>query len=211
MEREPRPTRLTRAESRAQTREDILNTAKLLFAQEGFRGASLEAIALQAGYSKGAVYSNFESKEDLFVAVVETYQHESLASALPLFEGAPSNAELVDRLANWADKLAQNGIWGFLVLEYARHVGHGSPLNERQSSLIRQNWHVVGEKLRVMFRDDMPVTSQALGALVFELTHAPLSGLVTTLTVGGLVRVTFEGLILAYGRPESKNNQARGA
>lgn len=197
------PSRLSRAESRAQTRQEILKTAQRLFAQEGFRGASLDAIAYEAGYSKGAVYSNFESKEHLFLEVMELYQKESRTSVLLLFEGAPSRAELLDRLASWADKLAQNGIWAFLALEYARHVGHGSALHERLSGFIQDNWRVVGQKLREMFPEDMPVSSESLGALMFELTHAPLSALITTLTVGDLVRITFDGLFVAYGTPEN--------
>jgi len=63
--------RLTRDERRAQTRERLIDAAADVFNRLGYHGASLEAVADAAGYTKGAVYSNFASKADLFVALAE--------------------------------------------------------------------------------------------------------------------------------------------
>src|SRR5438552_10920354 len=63
--------RLTREQSRAQTRERLLRAAKGVFARSGFHGASVEEIASAAGYSTGALYSNFDGKEDLFLVLME--------------------------------------------------------------------------------------------------------------------------------------------
>jgi AcrR family transcriptional regulator len=63
--------RMTREQSRAKTRERLLAAARIVFARSGFHGASVEEIASEAGYSTGALYSNFEGKEDLFVALME--------------------------------------------------------------------------------------------------------------------------------------------
>jgi AcrR family transcriptional regulator len=63
--------RLTRAERRAATRSALLDAAGRVIAQRGFHGASIEAITADAGYTGGAFYSNFASKEDLFFAVYE--------------------------------------------------------------------------------------------------------------------------------------------
>jgi AcrR family transcriptional regulator len=67
----PRATRLTRRERHALTRAQLLDAAERVFAREGFRGASVAAIAAEAGYSHGAVYSNFDGKYGLFLALVE--------------------------------------------------------------------------------------------------------------------------------------------
>jgi AcrR family transcriptional regulator len=64
-------TRLTREESRANTRERLLAAARRAFARSGFHGASVEEIASEAGFSTGALYSNFDGKEDLFLAVMD--------------------------------------------------------------------------------------------------------------------------------------------
>lgn len=57
--------RLTRAESRAQTRERLLAAATELFVEKGVNGTSLEQIAERAGYTRGAVYGNFADKQAL--------------------------------------------------------------------------------------------------------------------------------------------------
>jgi AcrR family transcriptional regulator len=63
-------TRLTREESRALTRSRVLAAAAEVFAEHGFHAASLEEVADRAGYSIGAVYSNFRSKDDLFLSLM---------------------------------------------------------------------------------------------------------------------------------------------
>ncbi len=63
--------RLTREEARHRTRRAILDAARALFTQHGYRGASLDDIAETAGYSKGAVYSNWPSKEALFLELLD--------------------------------------------------------------------------------------------------------------------------------------------
>ena len=63
--------RLTREEARGRTRRAILDAARALFTEHGYRGASLDDIAETAGYSKGAVYSNWLSKEALFLELLD--------------------------------------------------------------------------------------------------------------------------------------------
>jgi AcrR family transcriptional regulator len=65
------PARLTREQSRALTRERLLSAARGVFARRGFHGASVEEIASEAGFSTGALYSNFDGKEDLFLVLME--------------------------------------------------------------------------------------------------------------------------------------------
>jgi AcrR family transcriptional regulator len=66
-----RGARLTREQSRALTRERLLAAARSVFARRGFHGASVEEIASEAGFSTGALYSNFDGKEDLFLVLME--------------------------------------------------------------------------------------------------------------------------------------------
>ena len=63
--------RLTRAESKTRTRAELLRAANRLFLRDGFVATSLALIADEAALTKGAVYSNFESKEDLFLALLQ--------------------------------------------------------------------------------------------------------------------------------------------
>jgi len=63
--------RATRAEQQAETRSALLGAARQVFARRGFHAASVEEVAEEAGFSHGAVYSNFAGKEDLFRAAYE--------------------------------------------------------------------------------------------------------------------------------------------
>jgi len=62
---------LTRARRREMTKRHLMDAAAVIFARDGFHGASLDDVAAAAGFTKGAVYSNFAGKEDLFLAVFE--------------------------------------------------------------------------------------------------------------------------------------------
>jgi AcrR family transcriptional regulator len=66
----PKPKRLSREEKKAQTRERLLEAAARVFIRRGFSGSSVEEIAAEAGFTRGAFYSNFSSKEELFIELL---------------------------------------------------------------------------------------------------------------------------------------------
>ena len=63
--------RLSRSEQVDRNRERVLAAARRVFLARGYAGASLDAIAEEAGFSKGVVYSQFDGKGDLFLALLE--------------------------------------------------------------------------------------------------------------------------------------------
>jgi AcrR family transcriptional regulator len=91
--------RLTREQSRANTRERLLAAARVVFARSGFHGAAVEEIASEAGFSTGALYSNFEGKEDLFVALMEREIDEH---AQEITAAVRAQASISDRAAGGA-------------------------------------------------------------------------------------------------------------
>jgi AcrR family transcriptional regulator len=62
---------MTREQSKAVTREALLDAARRVFARRGYEGAGVDEIAAEAGYSTGALYSNFGGKEDLFLDLLD--------------------------------------------------------------------------------------------------------------------------------------------
>src|SRR4029079_11737574 len=80
---------LSRAERREQTRDDLIAAADRLFVEGGFHATSLDQIAAAAGFTKGAVYSNFASKEDLFFAVYERRADAVEAQITEVLAGDP--------------------------------------------------------------------------------------------------------------------------
>jgi AcrR family transcriptional regulator len=89
------PARMTREQSKANTRERLLAAARSAFASSGFHGASVEEIASRAGFSTGALYSNFDGKEDLFLVLMEREIDEharEIAEAVSLRESVAERA-----------------------------------------------------------------------------------------------------------------------
>jgi AcrR family transcriptional regulator len=87
------PARMTREQSRAVTRDRLLAAAREVFARSGFHGAAVEEIASEAGYSTGALYSNFDGKEDLFLALMEREIEEHAREISAAVRERPSVAE----------------------------------------------------------------------------------------------------------------------
>ena len=92
-------TRLTREQSRANTRERLLAAARSVFARAGFHGASVEEIASEAGFSTGALYSNFDGKEDLFLVLMEREIDEH---AREIAEAVAKRTSVADRATGGA-------------------------------------------------------------------------------------------------------------
>jgi AcrR family transcriptional regulator len=80
-----KPQRLTQAQRREATREQVLGAAARVFAQRGFHATSLDAVAEEAGFSRGAVYYNFADKEELFLELLDRRCAERAADLRKLF------------------------------------------------------------------------------------------------------------------------------
>jgi AcrR family transcriptional regulator len=123
--------RLTRAERREMTREGLISAAESLFVARGFHATSVDEIALEAGYTKGAVYSNFESKEDLFFAVYERRAERVMAE----YEGAVREGGVAggsERLAEQAARRrGREDGWLAVFFEFWAHVVRRPELRER--------------------------------------------------------------------------------
>jgi AcrR family transcriptional regulator len=114
----------TRAERQAQTRTDLIDAAEEQFTANGFHATSLDAVADAAGYTKGAVYSNFSSKEDLFFAVYERRVDRHLEHVGSLFESADDAAEGILRVVVAVSDLRRRRADGWMAtfLEFWTHV-----------------------------------------------------------------------------------------
>src|SRR5262249_10214181 len=74
-----------RSERRARTRVALLEAASRVYARRGFDGATLDEIAEQAGFTKGAVYDHFGSKENLLFALLDEHLAAQIAEQVALF------------------------------------------------------------------------------------------------------------------------------
>jgi len=82
-----------RGERKAQTRARLLDAAARVYARRGFDGATLDEVAAEAGFTKGAVYSHFGSKEKLLMALSEDQRAAQLTEQLMLFDRERTGGE----------------------------------------------------------------------------------------------------------------------
>jgi len=112
--------RLSRRESQAVTRERLLEVAADQFFEHGYRGTSLERVADLAGFSKGAVYSNFNGKEELVLAVMDRHFRNRLVDLQDALQASPETIEArMDTFTAWWDGMVGEQLWGALILEVA--------------------------------------------------------------------------------------------
>lgn len=115
---------MTRKESHAQTRERLVETAKQLFLADGYNVTSLEKVAATAGFSKGAVYSNFATKHELGLAVLDVVHVERAHSLTEAVMTHDTMAERIDGFARWADENIGDMGWTALEVEFATSTRH---------------------------------------------------------------------------------------
>jgi AcrR family transcriptional regulator len=120
-------TRKTRAETQAETRAQLVATAKQMFFEDGYHPTSLEKVADAAGYSKGAVYSNFRNKDELCTAVLDEIRAERLGEVLEII-ARPDTPSRIEALRDWAEKVIGDPGWTSLEVEFAVHARRNEQL-----------------------------------------------------------------------------------
>src|SRR5690625_751592 len=120
----PRPK--TRAERQAETRDKLLDAALQVFTEFGFHGASLEAIAGQAGYTKGAVYANFAGKEELFLAVIDRRIDRNLQAQADFAAAAARGDDVSADMASFFEQQFDRD-WAILAFEALLYAAREGP------------------------------------------------------------------------------------
>ena len=120
------------------TRALLVEAADAVLSERGYREATVSEIAERAGYSRGAVYSNFEDKDDLALAIVERriwLVCELLRSA-PDAGGDPVG-EAEDLATRVAELMSADQVWARLFLEFAVHASRRPELARRLRAAYR--------------------------------------------------------------------------
>ncbi|UDG76801.1 TetR/AcrR family transcriptional regulator [Achromobacter sp. 77] len=165
--------RLTREQSRDQTRQRLLDAAQSIFLSKGFVAASVEDIAEQAGYTRGAFYSNFSSKSELFLQLLKRDHENVMADMRAIFEGGESRSQMEGRVLDYYSKHFRENdcflLWMEGKLQAARdpdfRVGFVACLRELRAATteyIRQFSAQVGTPL------PLPAEQLAVGLLALS-------------------------------------------
>jgi AcrR family transcriptional regulator len=143
---------LTPDRRRQQTRDHLLAAAAQVFAERGFHGASLDAVAAAAGFSKGAVYSNFKNKEDLFLALLESIYSREMKLLRATLEASevPPESRLTDFLPLILDGVGQTPSpenWAVLYMEFALFAMRNPAAQRKLAEIDEANIAAVAELL----------------------------------------------------------------
>jgi len=148
-----RPRRLTRAEQQAETRRRLLQAAERVFRRRGFAGSSVEEIVETAGFSRGAFYSNFDSKEALFIELLHARVYDEFRRML---ERAPQAGSAREQMLANASELAQRyehgqrwlfELWLECLAHAARHPGFAS----LPATFWRGNRRLVADRIQGLY------------------------------------------------------------
>lgn len=131
-------TRLRRHEMVTRNREAVLVAARRVFLERGYAGATLELIAEEAGFSKGVMYSQFDSKADLFLTLLHRRIDERAEEQDRIVNehvGANGLAVLIERFSQ--DAAAQSA-WLRATIEFRALASRDPELNQRYATAHAQ-------------------------------------------------------------------------
>lgn len=144
--------RLTREEKKARTRAQLIDAAATVFARRGYTAASLDEVAEEAGLTKGAVYSNFSSKEELFQAVIDERLNEPMLRLAEDIDSGTFAERAMEGARMFVDMAQQERELFLLALEHniyaARHPEHGPVFAARYREQLAMVADIITEHSR---------------------------------------------------------------
>lgn len=159
--------RISRAARVGRNRDQVLAAARRVFLARGYERATLDAIADEAGFSKGVMYSQFESKGDLFLALLEqriaerAVQNEAIAKR----HKGPEGFAAIVRAAR--EDSEDGRAWHLLLLEFRLHAARDRELNRRYTEAHRRTIAGVAAALeRILADTGLVESSRHLATLV---------------------------------------------
>jgi AcrR family transcriptional regulator len=128
--------RLSRADRKEQTRQALLDAGRALFVRDGFHATTLDRIAAEAGFTKGAVYASFPTKADLFLAIFAARVDERAARIRALGARARSPDAFSKAMTrDWQRVVRDEHDWSVLLIEFWVHAARTPELRDRFGAL----------------------------------------------------------------------------
>ncbi len=171
----PTERRLTRKESQAHTRARLMQSAARVAARRGLERASLDEVASDAGFTKGAVYANFKSKEELFLAMLDEHFAARLIEIdRVLTSGEEPEQQARQAAADFIGMLQSEPEWNRLFFEFAVYaarneafrrefVARNRAMGDRVAALLERRAGELGV--------DPPVPVRELAQMTFAMAN----------------------------------------
>ena len=171
--RKPRK-RFTREESRAQTRATLIAVGREHFLRYGLGGAVAEKIAEDAGYSRGALYSNFDGKEELFLAVIREEQDRRMQAFHSMFKEEPSAKERLKKMRDAIADVVTDPDWIVLRAEFEAGALRNERIRQTFFEVHRQQVRDAGNLIRNLARSSeihMSIKPKEFMMIILNLAH----------------------------------------
>jgi len=167
--------RLTRNERREQTYKELLEAAARVFSQRGFNGASVDDVAAAAGFTKGAVYAHFASKEELFLALLDRRLEQDIEQWGTIGESQQGQATKDSTTSrSFAGDLEQQRTWNMLLLEFLLYAMRNELVRNKLAARYQAVRRTITERLQTQFAatDTTPeLPMEDLAWLIIGLGH----------------------------------------
>jgi AcrR family transcriptional regulator len=182
--------RKTRAETQAETRAQLVATARQMFFQDGYHPTSLEKVAEAAGYSKGAVYSNFRNKDELCTAVLNEVRAERLGEVLDII-AKPDTPARIEAMRDWAERVIGDPGWTTLEVEFAVHARRNAELRTELAGRVEAIFQMLATATESAENADLKMPGRETATVMLALgiglgllrsidPDIPVSGLIDT-------------------------------
>jgi AcrR family transcriptional regulator len=168
-----RRSRTARAEGN-DARDDLLRAAGEVFSERGFKDASVDKIAARAGYSKGALYWHFDSKDDLFFALMDATVDAPAHEMIELFQSAPAEQDMApEGSRRFAQLLREHRELVLLEQEYWSQAVRDPKLRARYAEHRRKLREDLGQALKIRFEHlgtpELPIDPEENASIVMGL------------------------------------------
>lgn len=143
-----KPQRLTREQSKDQTRERLLNAAQTIFLKKGYVAASVEDIAAAAGYTRGAFYSNFRGKADLLVELLERDHASMQAELQEIFDSGGTREQMESTALAYYSRLHRDDRRFLLWVEAKLQAARDAKFRARFNQFLQEQREQMTEYIR---------------------------------------------------------------
>lgn len=154
--------RLTQEERKKETRQLLLESAVEVFAQLGFHGSSVDKIAEYAGFSKGAVYAHFNSKEELFLAILEKQMHLHVHNIHQIIDQQHSLSHFIETMDEYSLSIRQkNRTWSMLNMEFLLYAMREESVRHKWSNMITESVEQISKAIEKLMSKENESTLSA--------------------------------------------------
>ena len=166
--------RLTRDERKARTRAELIDAAARVVGRKGYHAATVDDIAAEAGFTKGAFYSNFESKEDVFIELVADRSRNWTIAVARAYEGTEPLPQRLKKGGEVLTRMVQEQVdWMLLSSEMLSQCVRDPRLRERLASAYEECRQVIArvvERVESEFGVRLPTPSDRVATMIMAMT-----------------------------------------